>query len=39
MKRQKTQKGWIVYIIVFSLKFLTAERHLILGAVKLNQNI
>ena len=34
-----THRVWIMYIIVFSLNFLTAERHLILGAAKLNQHI
>ena len=28
-----------MYIIVFSLNFLNTERHLILGAAKLNQHI
>ena len=28
-----------MYVIVFSLNFLTAERHLILGTAKINQHI
>ena len=32
------QRFWIMYIIRFSLNFLTTERHLILGAAKLNQH-
>ena len=39
-----TQRIWIMYIIVFSLKFLTVnelrtERHLIVQAGKLNQHL
>ena len=36
-KMEYTQRVWIMYIIAFSLKFLTAEKHLFLGAAKLNQ--
>ena len=35
---ENIQRVWIMYIIVFSLNFLTAERHLILGTAKLNQH-
>ena len=39
-----TQKVWIMYIIVFSLNFLTVnelstERHFIVWAAKLNQHV
>ena len=35
---ENSQSIWIMYIFVFSLNFLTAERHLFLGAAKLNQH-
>ena len=35
---ENTQRVWIMFIIVFSINFLTTERHLILGDAKLNQH-
>ena len=35
----KVHRVWIMHIMVFSLNFLNAERHLILGAAKLNTYI
>ena len=37
-KMEYTQRVWTEFIIVFPLNILTAERHLILGAAKLNQH-
>lgn len=37
-KMENTQRLWILYAIVLSSKFFTAERHLILGRIKLNQH-
>ena len=38
MKVEYIERVWIMYIIVFSLNFLTTETHLILEAAKLNQH-